>query len=125
MKKDRSDALVRKHYWLVSGNVIVKIDDEGNSQALPANGMIITDEFHIGLYQLGKAQQALQMSLFQKLGTTMEVADVILVNISPLGCMTVDEWNWRPEGFAVQERAALGSMSAEVVDFSSELEGRG
>lgn len=92
----------KQYHWLVAGNVVIETD--GNVQAIPQNGMIITDDMTVGVHQLGKAQQALQMTLFKKLGEPAHVVDVIITNLVCLGHMTTEEFNRQPEGIAVQER---------------------
>lgn len=110
----------KQHYYLVAGNVV--IEDDGNVQAIPQNAMIVTDEPHIGVHQLGKAQQALQLSLFKKLNATTNVVDVLITGIMYLGHMTADEFNFKPEGMEVQERA---KPSAEIIDLTQEIKDRG
>jgi len=107
---------LKQYYYLVAGNVIINSD--GGIQGIPQNAMIITDNDNIGLHQLGKAQQALQVTLFKKLGESPEVIDVIVTNLVLLGVMTEAEFNARPEGLAVQERV---KPSAEIIDFTKGL----
>lgn len=104
-------APVRQHYYLVAGHVVVEKDE--HVQALPQNAMLITDEQKLGVHQIGKAQQALQVSLFKKLGDTINVVDVLIIGITHLGHMTSEEFNARPDGVEVQERER---PSAEVID---------
>ena len=106
----------KQFYYLVVGNVIV--NTENGVQGIPQNAMIITDNTNIGVHQLGKAQQALQVTLFKKLGENLEVIDVIVTNLVLLGEMTEAEFNARPEGLAVQERV---KPSAEVIDFTASI----
>lgn len=110
----------KQYHYLVAGNVIISIDD--SVQSIPQNAMILTDVPNIGLFQLGKAQQALQLTLFKKMGETVQVVDVIINNVVLLGHMTPSEFNATPEGVAIQERPR---PSAEIVDFPSEILGRG
>lgn len=92
----------RLHYWLVAGSVVINVED--NIQAVPANAMIITDDQRVGEHQLGKAQQALQVSFFKRLGETVQVVDVILHNLVHLGAFTDAEFHSKPIGVEVQER---------------------
>lgn len=111
----------RVHYWLVSGSVVVMNDD--NISALPQNAMITTDFQQIGEHQLGKAQQALQVTLFRKMGEAIKVVDVILHNLVYLGQMTPEEFHAKPAGVDVQpvEKPQGG---AEVIDFTEALQDR-
>lgn len=94
---------LKQYYYLVVGNVIVAVEED-NVQAVPQNAMIITDDPQIGRYQLGKAQQALQLTLFKKLGETAKVVDVIITNMVLLGHMTQTEFHAMPEGVGIQEQ---------------------
>lgn len=112
---------VKSYHYLVVGNVIIEV--EGNIQAVPQNAMILTDQPEIGVHQLGKAQQALQLTLQKKLGEMPNVVDVIITNLVMLGFMTSEQFNHRPEGLQVQERAKEEPAS-NVVDFSEALNDR-
>jgi hypothetical protein len=109
----------KQYRYLVAGNVIIEV--EGQVQAIPQNAMIVTDDQNIGVYQLGKAQQALQLTLFKKLGEQANVVDVIITNVVLLGHMTDAEFNFRPADLAVQERA---KPTAEIIDLSQEMKDR-
>lgn len=108
----------RVHYYLVAGSVVVEHD--GNIQAVPQNAMITTDKAQVGEHQLGKAQQALQVTMFRKMGEAMKVVDVILHNICYLGHMTPTQFHAKPAGVGVQE-ATRSPGGAEVIDFTSAL----
>jgi len=107
----------RLHFWLVAGNVVINQDD--NIHSIPQNGLIATDDRNLGEYQLGKAQQVLQANCAKVLGEAPQFVDVVLINFTYLGHMTEAEFHKRPKDLAVRER------SAEVLDLTQELEGRG
>lgn len=117
------DETPKKHYyWLVAGNVVIASgENDEDVQGIPQNAMITTDEPTIGVFQLGKAQQAMQVTLFQKLGATVKVVDVVIFNLVNLGYMTEEEFNHRPTHVGVRERVP----NSNVIDLSSELDRRG
>lgn len=106
----------RNYYYLVVGNVIIASEDD-NVQAIPQNAMILTDAPEIGRYQLGKAQQALQLTLFNKLGEPAKVVDVIITNMVLLGYFTEAEFHTMPEGVGIQEQ----EKPSNVIDFTRSL----
>lgn len=99
---DKQDT--RHHYWMVSGNVIV-LNEDDVSLGIMQNAMVTTDTFNFGVYQIGKAQQALQQVLIQKMGEIPKIVDVIIIAITPLGHMTEAEFHWRPDDVQLQEMA--------------------
>lgn len=90
------------HCYLVVGNVV--IEDGEEIHAIPQNAMIKTDDQNLGRYQLTKAQQALQVQTFQKMGEVYKVVDVIFTNIIHLGHMTDEEFMAMPDGVGMKER---------------------
>lgn len=72
--------------------------DEDSVQAIPVNATLTSDSTKIGLYQIGKAQQGLQLTLFNKLGGEVpQVVDVIITNIIYLGLMTPTRFQFIPK----------------------------
>jgi hypothetical protein len=90
------------HYYMVAGHVIIK--DGEDVRGVMANAVLTTDghDHHINVHALGKAQQALQISVSKKLGETPEVVDVILMSLIDLGSMTPEEFNAPPPGLEVK-----------------------
>ena len=110
------------YYYLVSGNVVV--ENDGNVQAIMQNALMTADHPEIGIHQLGKAQQALQVTLFQKMGETINVVDVKILSLTLLGYMSEKQFNHRPEGVKVQERETPTFGGANVIDFTKEMKDR-
>jgi len=107
------------HFYLVAGNVIIDPDGSGeNVQAIPVNGMLRTDTRDLGVHQIAKAQQALQISLSQKMGEVVNAVDVIIVSIIHLGYMTEEVFQERPAGVKIERK------SGEIIDFTAELQNR-
>lgn len=121
MKDSQATHSGKLHYWMVAGSVVVLAND--NIQAVPQNAMITTDFQQIGEHQIGKAQQALQVVMFKKLGETVQVVDVILHNFVYLGHMTPEEFHAKPEGVVVRE-VETSQPGAEVIDFTAATQER-
>lgn len=84
------DMTTDKYYFLVAGNVVYKIPggpaNENPMGVISLNGMITTDSETLHLADIGKAQQVLQHHFRMKTeDPSLEVADVIILNIVPLG----------------------------------------
>jgi hypothetical protein len=109
------------HYFMVAGNVIYREDDD--VQSIMANAVITTDVNLINVHALGKAQQALQASLFRKMGEPKNVVDVVLLGIIPLGRMSPQEFNAPPPGLTVVERSAANREFDPDDPFSDGLNG--
>lgn len=91
------------HYYLVAGNVSYR-DAEDNVFSVLVNTTIACDTPHVGAAQLAKAQQGLQMTLFNKLQEQVSVVDVTVINVCALGQMSPERFNAAPDGMKVQER---------------------
>lgn len=103
----------RHFYWLVCGNVIVQTENGG--VPLMQNAVLATDDGVINVFQIGKAQQALQETLARKMGGELQpVIDVIIVGFSPLGLMTEAEFHAQPEGMQLQEMLDSAVASANL-----------
>lgn len=88
------DAAKKVHYHLVTGHVYFhpKDDTEQVTSAL-LNAISTTDDGKITVRELGRAQQVLQMQLFQRAGVdSVVVVDVIIGSVSHLGEMTPVEF---------------------------------
>lgn len=107
------------HYYMVSGQVVMK--DGEDIHAVMANAVLTTDghDHHINVHALGKAQQALQITVSKKLGEMPEVVDVILMSFIDLGNMTPEEFNAPPPGMEVQEKVIVDPndpYASEIAD---------
>ena len=84
------DLTTEKYYFLVAGNVVYKVSNapanENPMGVISLNGMITTDSEVLHLADISKAQQVLQHHFRMKTeDPSLEVADVIILNIVPLG----------------------------------------
>lgn len=85
----------KQHFHLISGTVMFldKSGDEVRAGNFVQNTTIQTPTKDVPARYIGRAQQALQMLMFQKLEDhTLEVTDVHIMSISYLGFMTEAEF---------------------------------
>lgn len=103
---DPSTADPQFHFWLVAGQVVFT-NGSDEIQSLPVTSTFATDKQELGIYQLGKAQQALQQEMFRKLGDTdvsqLTVVDVLLLALTHLGQMTPAQFTEMPAGVGVRQ----------------------
>lgn len=93
-----SETMVQKHYFLVAGNVVYKVDGGAKGSnpmgIITLNGIITSDSPVLGIASLNEAQQVLQHHFRVKTeDNTIEIADVIILNIVPLGFQSENEFN--------------------------------
>jgi hypothetical protein len=96
----------KKHYHLVTGEILFRDPKEETSGSVRLNTLTMSDTGLIRRKELGQAQQALQMHFFRRIqDETLQVLDVVILNISFLGCMTEEEFQYIPEGLELVEKA--------------------
>lgn len=93
-----SETMVQKHYFLIAGNVVYKVDGGAKGSnpmgIITLNGIITSDSPVLGIASLNEAQQVLQHHFRVKTeDNTIEIADVIILNIVPLGFQSENEFN--------------------------------
>lgn len=85
------------NYWLVSGEVIYSDKDEVFHR-YNVNGIIKGETPNINVRGLANAQKVLQINFHQQTkNEDFKVVDCIIFAISPLGFMTDDEFQVKPE----------------------------
>ncbi|MFP3556398.1 hypothetical protein SB861_37645 [Paraburkholderia sp. SIMBA_049] len=100
----------RKFYFMVAATVLFNMpeaDDQVSVNTATLNAMLTHDKDVFPARMLGKAQQAVQMQLFKKLGeesTKANVLDVTILNVMNLGYMTDAEFQAVPEGTQQTEK---------------------
>lgn len=84
----------KKNYFLIYGEVIyVNIDKPDNVKAANLNGVLISDTEYVSSTNLGEAQATLQQALHMRVdANTIDVKDVLIKSLSPLGSMTINEF---------------------------------
>ena len=98
MPKTPTDSTTQKHYFLIAGNVVYKVDSGNQDQnpmgIITLNGVITSDTQVLGVADLNQAQQVLQHHFRVKTeDNTLEIADVIILNIAYLGFQSENEFN--------------------------------
>ena len=98
MSKTPTNSMPQKHYFLVAGNVVYKIDSGNQDQnpmgIITLNGVITTHTQVLGVADLNQAQQVLQHHFRAKTeDNTLEVVDVVILNIAYLGFQSENEFN--------------------------------
>jgi len=78
-------------YHLVAGKVLFHRGDNPPEE-IHLNTTIITPTPAVPAREIGKAQQALQVTLFQREGMELTITDVFIMSISPLGKMTKSDF---------------------------------
>lgn len=91
-------SMIQKHYFLIAGNVVYKVDggtkDTNPMGIITLNGVITSDTQTLGVADLNQAQQVLQHHFRVKTeDNTIEIADVIILNIVYLGFQSENEFN--------------------------------
>lgn len=98
----------RLHHYLVTGFLLIKTEEKEDLTQLTLNSMVKSDIRHIPMRLIGKAQQALQVALHQRMHDgsetpKYEVVDVVILNMLHLGHMTDEQFNATP-GAKLEER---------------------
>lgn len=82
-----------KHYHLASARVLFQDENNTDVAITDVNGLIVGDQKNIGTKELGKIQQTVQVNLFQRLGSPVNVVGITIIAITYLGAMTEKEFN--------------------------------
>lgn len=98
MTPEVTDITEKKHFFLVAGNVVYKLQDETKEVnpmgIITLNGVITADSQVLGVNAMSQAQQVLQHHFRLKTeDNTLEIADVIILNIIYLGFQSKEEFN--------------------------------
>lgn len=102
-----------KHHFLITGEIVFQAPGSEQVNAMRCNAILVSDQTTINVTALGKSQQVLQLNFFKKMGDPkLQVLDVIITNICPLGQMTEAEFHQAPEGMQLQEQASKEPESA-------------
>jgi hypothetical protein len=96
----------RKFHFMVAAEVLFQMPAGENTEEVvlssaTLNAMVTNDKDVFPARMLGRAQQAVQMQLFKKLGddsTKANVVDVTILNVMNLGYMTDAEFQDAPAG---------------------------
>ena len=93
----------RQHYHLISALIMFVPKDEkaqGGYAPVPVNAVLTTAMKDLTRHDIGRAQQAAQMTLFGQLegeATRIQVLNVVITNMTYMGLMTQAEYEGKPE----------------------------
>lgn len=89
---------IKQHYYVAAGQILYKAEGQEGPGLATVNTLLITPEAYIPLHQVGRAQQGLQAQFMNKVGSTeVEIIDVILISLIPLGFMTESQFRAVPQ----------------------------
>ena len=94
---------VTKNYFMATGHVFFHEKDSEEVQSTFENAVIASENAYLNTIDLGRAQQAMQVQLHNKVqGIEIIVVDVKFATIFPLGAMTQTQFLNIPETTTVQ-----------------------
>lgn len=99
-------AVDKTFYVLVAGELLFQQSkDDDTLYSCRKNTLIRSTHEHITAHQLGRAQQAMQLALFEQLkNPNLQIKDVVIMSLCPLGWMTEDEFKATPDGVKLQQK---------------------
>lgn len=118
-----------QHHFLVTGQIVFspvpsnnEASDEGEMlHTVNVNCVVMSPDGRLAVAQIARAQQALQMQFFRRIEPgTVQVRDVVILALMPLGIFTSEEFNAMPEG--MQLAPANDQPSAPSADPRLEAE---
>ena len=86
----------KSNYYLVYGEVVyVEKSDPNEVKAINLNCALMTDQPYVSTNKLAEAQATLQQALHMRIQNPkdIEIKDVLIKSLNPLGAMTVDEFS--------------------------------
>jgi len=96
---------VYQYYHLVCGELVFRKTNSEVVNSMRINCVLINNnEDGLTVRHLALAQQTLQANFHRRMDdTTLEVLDVVIMNIMPLGYFTEESFNAAPPGTVVRE----------------------
>ena len=94
------------NYFLLTGEIVFinPADDAPTPYAIRLNTLLTSPDGNITEMLIGRAQQSLQLQFFNGREPTLQVQDVVILTVAPLGRMTAEEFHKRPEGMVMTEQ---------------------
>jgi hypothetical protein len=95
---------LKQHYHHVCGLVMFQTPGGNAMGTATVNTVLRSDSQNVPARQIGRAQQAMQMSFHEQAqDPSIQVVGLPIISISYLGFMTEKEFNAPPEGMALKE----------------------
>ena len=98
--------IIYQNYYLVCGELVFRQANSETVNSMRVNCVLMKggNETFLAVRHLALAQQTLQANFHRRMDdTTLEVLDVVIMNIMPLGYFTEEEFNAAPPGTVVRE----------------------
>jgi hypothetical protein len=93
----------RQTYYMVTGEVVFRAKDDENLRMLRINAVVMSKDGRFAVAQIARAQQALQLQFLNRMqDADLEVLDVVILALMPLGEFTAEEFNAAPEGMELR-----------------------
>ena len=90
-------------YFLVAAEIMFQVKDQEGINMLRLNTVVMSQDPRFAVVQIARAQQSAQMQFHQKMeNPLLEVLDVIILGIMPLGLFTHEEFNLTAPGTTIK-----------------------
>lgn len=94
----------KQMYYLVAGEIVFAKAAGESSNSVLMNTLVITPDSRFAVAQIAKAQQAMQFQFIQRMNNpNLQILDVIILSLMPLGEFTDAEFNAAPAGMKIEE----------------------
>lgn len=104
-----------RNYFLVAGRIVFKEPDNDAPLVLDLNAVATNESANIPSKLIAKMQQGLQIRFFEQLqNPSLQILDVVILNICSLGVMTKEEFHAAPPGTKKQEMAQFMEPSDKI-----------
>jgi hypothetical protein len=102
--RDEQKATTQQHYFLVTGELVFRRTEDEVPNAIRMNAVVTSKDGRLGVAQIGKAQQALQLQFHKRMeDPTIQILDVVIMSLVPLGVFIPEEFHAAPAGTELRE----------------------
>lgn len=97
----------KQFFFLFCAEIVFQIKDAPGLSSYRMNTVVTSNQNTLHAAQIGKAQQILQMEFIKRMNDpTLEIRDVIILTINPLGLQTTEEFT---KGIPISTLASEGN----------------
>jgi hypothetical protein len=97
-------ASAKQMHFLVAGEIVFAAAEGQPSNSVLMNALVISQDGRFAVAQISKAQQAMQLQFHKRMNNpTLQILDVIILGLMPLGEFTDAEFNAVPSGMKIEE----------------------
>lgn len=105
----------KKHHFLVAGQVIFTMGKSLEPGAVTINSVVIQDAAHVSQQTLAKAELGVRQQFLGKMGDNpVQIRDITLLTVSPMGLMSKDEFFDRKPPTDAEVSQELKDAGAQV-----------